>query len=59
MNDKDTCGDSGCIDCNPSPAQLGDSMTVQPGEWTSIDDNGTEIWLYGDQAVDIVVRLPS
>lgn len=47
-----------CLDCNPGAAHLGDSMTVEPNEWTSIDDNGTEIYLYGDQSVEIVVRLP-
>jgi len=48
-----------CFDCNPGAAQEGDSMTVKPREWTPIDDNGTEIYLYGDQPVDIVVKLPA
>jgi hypothetical protein len=48
-----------CTDCSPSPAEQGDSMTVEPGKWTSIDDEGTEIYLYGGQSVDIVVRLPA
>jgi hypothetical protein len=46
-----------CLDCNPGATQDGDGMTVQPGEWTPIDDNGTEIYVYGEQPVDIVVRL--
>lgn len=54
MTDKN-CGDD-CIDCNPNPAQLGASLTLDPEEWTPLDDNGTEIWLYGDQPVTIVVR---
>lgn len=41
----------------PSPAQLGDTMTINPGEWTSLDDNGTEIYLYGDRSVDVAVRV--
>lgn len=43
-------------DLEPSPAQLGDTMTVAPGEWTPLDDRGTEIYLYGDRPVDIAVQ---
>ncbi len=40
----------------PSPAEMGDTMTVVPGEWTPLDDHGTEIYLYGDQPVDIALQ---
>jgi hypothetical protein len=40
----------------PSPAQLGDTMTVAPGEWTPLDDHGTEIYLYGTRSADIAVQ---
>lgn len=40
----------------PSPAQLGDTMTVAPNEWTPLDDYGTEIYVYGDQPITLVVR---
>lgn len=43
----------------PSPAQLGDTMTLVPGEWTPLDDNGTEIYVYGDRPVDIALQLGS
>jgi hypothetical protein len=44
-------------DLEPSPAELGDTMTVQPGEWTPLDDHGTEIYLYGDQPADVAVQF--
>ncbi|WP_433730811.1 hypothetical protein ACQP2Y_21075 [Actinoplanes sp. CA-051413] len=40
----------------PSPAQLGDTMTLTAGEWTPLDDIGTEIYVYGDQPVDVAVQ---
>lgn len=43
-------------DLGPSPAELGDTMTVAPGEWTPLDDLGTQIYVYGDQPVDIAVQ---
>ena len=52
MTDKTAC-DENCIDCNPGAAHLGETMTIAPGEWTSLDDHGTQIWVYGDQPVDI------
>lgn len=44
-------------DLEPSPAQLGDTMTVLPGEWTPLDDHGTEIYVYGDQPIDVAVQI--
>ncbi|GLW32244.1 hypothetical protein [Actinoplanes regularis] len=41
----------------PSPAQLGETMTLSPGEWTPLDDLGTEIYLYGDQPADVAVQV--
>lgn len=32
----------------PTPAQLGDTMTITPGEWTPLDDNGTQLYAYSD-----------
>ncbi len=43
-------------DLGPSPAQLGDTLTVTPGEWTPLDDEGTQIYLYGDQPADLAVQ---
>jgi hypothetical protein len=43
-------------DNDPSPATLGDTISVAPNEWTPIDDYGTEIYLYGDQPCTLVVR---
>jgi hypothetical protein len=40
----------------PSPAELGETMTVTPGEWTPLDDLGTQIYVYGDQPVDVAVQ---
>lgn len=40
----------------PSPAQLGETMTVAAGEWTPLDDLGTQLYVYGDQPVDIAVQ---
>lgn len=40
----------------PSPAELGDTMTVEPGEWTPLDDYGTQLYVYGDRSVDIAVQ---
>lgn len=40
----------------PSPAELGETMTVTPGEWTPLDDLGTAIYVYGDQSVDVAVQ---
>lgn len=45
-----------CLDCNPGAAHLGDTLTVQPREWTPLDDNGTQICVYGDQPVDVAVQ---
>jgi hypothetical protein len=45
-----------CLDCNPGAAQLGETMTVDPREWTPLDDHGTEIYVYGDQPVDIAYQ---
>lgn len=39
----------------PSPAELGDTITVAPGEWTPLDDH-IEVYLYGDQPAALVVR---
>ena len=50
------CGEA-CIDCNPGAAHLGDTMTITPGEWTPLDDNGTQIYLYGDQPADVAVQI--
>lgn len=43
-------------DLEPSPAQLGETMSVDPGEWTPLDDLGTEIYVYGDRPVDVAVQ---
>lgn len=43
-------------DREPSPAELGDTMTVEPGAWTPLDEIGTEIYVYGDRPVDIAVQ---
>lgn len=40
----------------PSPAELGDTMAVAPGEWTPLDDEGTQIYVYGDQPIDIAFQ---
>ncbi|GGK89373.1 hypothetical protein [Mangrovihabitans endophyticus] len=40
----------------PSPAQMGDTTTLAPGEWTPIDEIGTQIYVYGDQPVDVAVQ---
>lgn len=40
----------------PSPAEMGDTMTVDPGVWTPLDDIGTELYVYGDQPVDVAVQ---
>lgn len=55
MTDKTAC-DETCIDCCPGAAHLGETMTVAPGVWTPLDDHGTEIYVYGDQAVGIAVQ---
>lgn len=44
-------------DLEPSPAELGDTMTITPGEWTPLDDHGAEIYLYGDQPADIAFQV--
>jgi hypothetical protein len=44
-------------DLEPSPAQMGDTMTVTACEWTPLDDHGTQIYVYGDQPVDIAVQI--
>lgn len=46
-----------CLDCNPSPAELGDTLTVNPRVWTPLDDHGTKIYMYRDQPVDIAVQI--
>lgn len=43
-------------DLEPSPAELGDTMTLAPGEWEPLDDIGTQIYVYGDQPVDVAVQ---
>lgn len=43
-------------DLHPSPAQMGDTMTVEPGEWTPLDDHGTQLYVYGDQPVDVAIQ---
>lgn len=43
-------------DLGPSPAQTGETMTVAPGEWEPLDDHGTQIYVYGDQSIDIAFR---
>ena len=53
--DKPRCGGN-CLHCNPGAAHLGDTMTIQPKQWTPIDDHGTEIYLYGDQPADVAVQ---
>lgn len=40
----------------PSPAQLGETTTLLPRTWTSLDDHGTQIFVYGDQRVDIAFQ---
>lgn len=40
----------------PSPAELGDTITVAPGEWTPLDDEGTQIYLYGDRPVTLATQ---
>lgn len=44
-------------DLGPSPAEMGVTMTVAPGEWTPLDDIGTQVYIYGDQPVDLAVQL--
>lgn len=41
----------------PSPAQMGETATVPPGEWWPLDDHGTQIWVYGGKAVDIAYQV--
>lgn len=41
---------------DPSPAEIGDTMTVEPGEWTPLDEHGTEVYLYGDQPVTLAIQ---
>jgi hypothetical protein len=43
-------------DLGPSPAELGDTITVATGEWTPLDDEGTQIYLYGDHPVTLAVQ---
>lgn len=43
-------------DLEPSPAQMGETMTVTAGEWTPLDDHGTQIYVYGDRDVDIAFQ---
>jgi hypothetical protein len=43
-------------DLSPSPAQLGDTMTVEPGKWTPLDEIGTQVYVYGDQSVDVAIQ---
>jgi hypothetical protein len=45
-----------CLDCNPGAAHLGDTMTIDPRVWTPLDDHGTQLYVYGDQRVDIAVQ---
>ncbi len=40
----------------PSPAEMGDTTTLTPGEWTPLDEIGTQIYIYGDQPVDIAIQ---
>lgn len=40
----------------PSPAELGDTTTLAPGEWTPLGEIGTQIYVYGDQSVDIAIQ---
>lgn len=40
----------------PSPAELGDTTTLDPGEWTPLDEIGTQIYVYGDRPVDVAVQ---
>ena len=42
-------------DVGPSPAQLGETVSVTAGEWTALDDY-TQIWVYGDRSVDIAFQ---
>jgi hypothetical protein len=46
-----------CLDCTPSPAELGDTLTVDPRVWTPLDDHGTQLYVYGDQQVEIAVQI--
>jgi hypothetical protein len=43
-------------DLGPSPAQMGETMTVAAGEWTPLDDHGTQIYVYGCRSVDIAFQ---
>lgn len=40
----------------PSPAEMGETMTVAPGVWAPLDDLGTQIYVYGERPVDIAVQ---
>lgn len=40
----------------PSPAEMGDTTTLNPGEWIPLDEIGTEIYVYGDQPVDVAIQ---
>ena len=40
----------------PSPAQMGETLTIAAGEWTPLDDIGTQIYVYGEQPVDVAVQ---
>lgn len=40
----------------PSPAEMGETATLTPGEWEPLDDIGTQIYVYGDQPVDVAVQ---
>jgi hypothetical protein len=40
----------------PSPAEMGDTTTLDPGEWTPLDEIGTQLYVYGDQPVDVAIQ---
>lgn len=40
----------------PSPAELGDTTTLAAGEWTPLDEIGTQIYVYGTEPVDVAIQ---
>lgn len=40
----------------PSPAEMGDTTTLQPGVWEPLDEIGTQVYVYGNQPVDIAIQ---
>ncbi len=48
--------DAEAYSLEPSPAEMGDTTTLQPGVWERLDEIGTQIYVYGDQPVDVAIQ---